>query len=100
MGEWEAKTMLEATDEDILNEMRKNEPHHHQGATLAKAVDMRNINRLAEAIGKANESADRLGTIGIWLSIAAVVLAAATLWLSYRQLVTPVKAIMGLSPTP
>ena len=100
MGEWNAKTMIEATDEDILNEMRQNEPHHHQGAALAKAVDLRNTNRLAEAIREASKSADRLGNIGISLSIAAVVLAAAMLWLSYLQLVTPVKAIIGLSPTP
>ena len=63
MGEWPGKDMLASTDEDLLNELRKNEPSHHQSVALQMAVSIRNTQRLSDSIIAASKA-------GRWLAIA------------------------------
>jgi hypothetical protein len=73
MGEWNGKTMLESTDDQILDELRKNEPNHHQSVALEKAIAIRNNQRLAGAI----TAASRAGRFLAWVVAAATVVSAA-----------------------
>ena len=63
MGEWPGKVMLSCTDEELLDELQKNEPGHHQNVALQMAVSIRNTKRLSEAIIGASKA-------GRWLAIA------------------------------
>ena len=63
MGEWPGKDMLTSTDEDLLDELRKNEPHHHQSVALQMAVSIRNTKRLSGSILAASRA-------GSWLAVA------------------------------
>lgn len=63
MGEWPGREMLARTDEELLDELRENEPGHHQNVALQMAVSIRNTKRLSEAIIGASKA-------GRWLAIA------------------------------
>jgi hypothetical protein len=63
MGEWSGKQMLDSTDEEVLNELRKNEPGHHQSISLQMAVAIRNTKRLAEAIVLASKAGNFLAWV-------------------------------------
>ena len=72
MGELSGKQMLDSTDEDILNELRKNEPGHHQSVSLQMAVAIRNTKRLADALTLASTAGRFLAWV---VAIATVVTA-------------------------
>lgn len=72
MGEWSGKQMLDSADEDILNELRKNEPGHHQSVSIQMAVAIRNTKRLAEAITLAS----RAGSFLAWVVAIGTVVTA------------------------
>jgi len=63
MGESTGHDMLAKTDEDLLDELRKNEPHHHQSVALQMAVSIRNTKRLSDSILAASKA-------GRWLAVA------------------------------
>lgn len=63
MGEWPGKDMLQQTDEELLDELRKNEPGHHQSVALQMAVSIRNTKCLSNSIMAASRA-------GRWLAIA------------------------------
>jgi hypothetical protein len=63
MGEWSGKDMLSSSDEELLNELRNNEPGHHQNVALQMAVSIRNTNRLSDSILAPSRT-------GWWLAVA------------------------------
>jgi len=71
MGEWAGKSMLQSADDQILDELRKNEPDHHQSVALQMAVYIRNTERLAQAI----TAASKAGKFLAWVVAVATVVA-------------------------
>jgi hypothetical protein len=61
MGEWPGKDMLARTDEELLDELRENEPGHHQSVALQMAVSIRNTQRVSNSIIAASRA-------GMWLA--------------------------------
>ena len=77
MGEWAGGKMLQSEDDQILDELRKNEPDHHQNVALQMAVYIRNTQSLAKAI----TAASKAGMFLAWVvAVATVVSVGMEMW--------------------